>query len=487
MPAVPDTPSEQDAVDTSGARASILMVEDTAALAAVYHEYLTREGHQVTLAATGHAALQSIATAPPDLILLDIRLPDIDGMEILDHVRQEHPQLPVVVMTADGSVNLAVQAMRRGAYDFLVKPFSADRLQVTVGNALERLRLQEMVEVYRARMARPGFHGFIGASLPMQTVYELIQSAASSKATVFITGESGTGKEICAAALHQQSPRSGQPFVAINCAAIPHELMESEIFGHVRGAFTGAIADRVGAAARADGGTLFLDEICELSPDLQGKLLRFIQTGSYERLGGTRSEQSDIRIICATNRDPLQEVQAGRFREDLYYRLHVIPIHLPPLRERGDDVLEIARHYLARFTAEENKHLLHYTAEAEQLLRSRAWPGNIRQLQNIIRHVVVLNDGEAVTAEMLEQALTPAPSGEAGALAAIQDPGSSGMDGTGEEANAAEIRPLRVLEQEAVLRAIELCEGNIPRAAALLEVNPSTLYRKLQSWRANAD
>ncbi|MFC4350808.1 sigma-54-dependent transcriptional regulator [Fodinicurvata halophila] len=484
MPAVPDIPSEQDTVDTSGAQASILMVEDTTALAAVYHEYLVRDGHQVTLAATGQAALQVLAAAPPALILLDIRLPDIDGMEILDRVRQEHPHLPVVVMTADGSVNLAVQAMRRGAYDFLVKPFSADRLLVTVGNALERLRLQEMVEIYRERIARPRFHGFIGASLPMQTVYELIQNAASSKATVFITGESGTGKEICAAALHQEGPRSGEPFVAINCAAIPHELMESEIFGHVRGAFTGAIADRAGAAARANGGTLFLDEICELSPDLQGKLLRFIQTGSYERLGGTRAEQSDIRIVCATNRDPLQEVRAGRFREDLYYRLHVIPIHLPPLRERGGDVLEIARHYLARFTAEENKHLLHYTAEAEQLLRSHAWPGNIRQLQNVIRHVVVLNDGDAVTADMLEQALTPAPGRDAGES---PPPSPSGSNGTGQATTMPEIRPLRILEQEAVLRAIEHCDGNVPRAAALLEVNPSTLYRKLQSWRANAD
>lgn len=478
-----DTATDQDTKAEAAARPSILMIEDTAALAAVYQEYLTREGHDVLAVTNGQAALKALVESPPSLVLLDIRLPDIDGLEILDHIRQETPGTPVVVMTADGSVNLAVQAMRRGAYDFLVKPFSADRLLVTVGNALERLRLQEMVETYRARIAQPRFHGFIGDSLPMQAVYEVIENAASSRATVFITGESGTGKEICAEALHQQSPRRDGPFVAINCAAIPHELMESEIFGHVRGAFTGAIADRAGAAARADGGTLFLDEICELGLDLQGKLLRFLQTGHYERLGGTRSEQSDIRIICATNRDPQQEVQSGRFREDLYYRLHVIPIHLPPLRERGDDILEIARHYLAQFAAEEGKQLLHYTNETEQLLRSRSWPGNIRELQNVIRNVVVLNEGEAVRATMLEKAFAPA-TGKQWPETSQAQPGLSGQAGQ-EHETPPRIRPLHQVEQEVILQAIEVCKGNIPRAAAYLEVNPSTLYRKLQSWRAH--
>lgn len=478
-----DNETNQDTDGEATERPSILMIEDTIALAAVYQEYLTREGHRVIAANNGQTALKFLAEAPPSLVLLDIRLPDIDGLEILDHIRQNTPGTPVVVMTADGSVNLAVQAMRRGAYDFLVKPFTAERLLVTIGNALERLRLEKMVETYRARIAQPRFHGFIGASLPMQAVYDVIENAASSRATVFITGESGTGKEICAEALHQQSPRHDGPFVAINCAAIPHELMESEIFGHVRGAFTGAIADRAGAAARADGGTLFLDEICELGLELQGKLLRFIQTGRYERLGGTRSEQSHIRIICATNRDPQQEVQSGRFREDLYYRLHVIPIHMPPLRERGDDILEIARHYLAQFAAEEGKRLLHYTSEAERLLRSRSWPGNIRQLQNVIRNIVVLNDGEAVTAEMLQQACAPATGKQfpTGSQEQTRSPGRTRQCGD----DLPAIRPLHQLEQEAILQAIEACGGNIPRAAAYLEVNPSTLYRKLQSWRAN--
>ncbi|WP_081816563.1 sigma-54-dependent transcriptional regulator [Fodinicurvata fenggangensis] len=477
-----DTAPIQDTEGETAARPSILMIEDTAALAAVYQEYLKREGHDVITATNGQTALRFLAETPPSLVLLDIRLPDIDGLEILDHIRQATPGTPVVVMTADGSVNLAVQAMRRGAYDFLVKPFTADRLLVTVGNALERLRLQEMVETYRARIAQPRFHGFIGASLPMQAVYEVIENAASSRATVFITGESGTGKEICAEALHQQSPRRDGPFVAINCAAIPHELMESEIFGHVRGAFTGAIADRAGAAARADGGTLFLDEICELGLDLQGKLLRFLQTGRYERLGGTHSEQADIRIICATNRDPQQSVRDGLFREDLYYRLHVIPIHLPPLRERGDDILEIARHYLAQFAVEEGKQLLHYTNQAEQLLRSRSWHGNIRELQNVIRNVVVLNDGEAVTVPMLEQAFAPTAGKQRPVTPHTQNR-SSGQ--AAQEDNAPPtIRPLHQVEQEAILQAIETFDGNIPRAAVHLKVSPSTLYRKLQSWRA---
>ncbi|HEY0918938.1 sigma-54-dependent transcriptional regulator, partial [Devosia sp.] len=347
----------------------VLLVEDTPSLARVYTEYLKKEAYAVVPVETGAAAMEVLSDGAPRIVLLDLQLPDMHGMEVLKHVSDQGLPCAVVVITAHGSVNVAVEAMRYGAYDFLVKPFSAERLVVTVRNAMERLRLSQIVETYQKDLGRARYHGFIGSSLAMQATYRIIDSAASSKATVFITGESGTGKEVCAEAIHRQSPRRDKPFVAINCGAIPKDLMESEIFGHVKGSFTGAVSDRQGAAARADGGTLFLDEICELAPDLQTKLLRFIQTGTFMPVGTSKVEKVDLRIVCATNRDPLREVEEGRFREDLYYRLHVIPIHLPALRERDDDVIEIAGHVLSEFAREEGKGFQRFSPEAERVLR----------------------------------------------------------------------------------------------------------------------
>ncbi|NBB82637.1 MAG: response regulator, partial [Alphaproteobacteria bacterium] len=381
---------------TESIDAPILLVEDTPSLARIYVEYLKKPGFAVETADTGAAALAVIDARMPRVVLLDLQLPDMNGMDILRRIREQELPVAVIVITAHGSVNVAVEAMRAGAYDFLVKPFTAERLVVTVRNTLERTRLERIVETYRDDLARDRFHGFIGASLGMQAVYRIIDSAASSKATVFITGESGTGKEVCAEAIHRSSPRSGGPFVALNCGAIPGELMESEMFGHVKGAFTGAVADREGAATRADGGTLFLDEICELPLDLQTKLLRFIQTGTVQKVGGTTPERVDIRIVCATNRDPLREVEAGRFREDLYYRLHVIPVHVPPLRERGADVLQIAEHFLTDYAAEEGRRFERFADDASARLAAYHWPGNVRQLQNVVRNIVVLHDGVEV-------------------------------------------------------------------------------------------
>ena len=282
-----------------------MLVEDTPSLARVYTEYLKKAAFTVTAVETGAAALEALRETPPELVLLDLQLPDMNGMEILKYVSGQQIPTAVVIITAHASVNVAVEAMRYGAYDFVVKPFTADRLMVTVRNAVERLRLVQIVDTYTGELARSRFHGFIGSSLAMQGVYRIIESAASSRATVFVTGKSGTGKEVCAEAIHRQSPRRDNPFMAINCGAIPKELMESEIFGHVKGAFTGAVADREGAAARANGGTLFLDEICEMELALQTKLLRFLQTGTFQKVGGTELEKVDLRIMCATNRDPL--------------------------------------------------------------------------------------------------------------------------------------------------------------------------------------
>ncbi len=303
----------------------------------------------------GNDALRAYEERRPDAILLDLRLPDMDGMDILKKVAGEDESLPVIVITAHGSVQTAVTAMRLGAADFIVKPFSADRLKVTLKNVLEVNKLREIVDTYRTEIDRGGFEGFVGSSLPMQAVYRIVEAAASSKATVFVTGESGTGKEVCAEAIKNRSPRANGPFVAINCAAIPHDLMESEIFGHVKGAFTGALGEREGAAHMADGGTLFLDEVCEMDLDLQAKLLRFIQTETFRKVGGSNIEKVDVRLVCATNKDPMEEVKAGRFREDLYYRLHVIPVHLPPLRDRDDDILKIAEIFLSSYSERENR------------------------------------------------------------------------------------------------------------------------------------
>ncbi len=462
----------------------VLLIEDTPSLARVYAEYLKKESHTVIAVETGAEALVQLNDGAPKVVLLDLQLPDMNGMEVLKRIDAQALPCAVIVITAHGSVKAAVEAMRYGAYDFLVKPFSADRLVVTVRNAMERLRLAQLVDTFEKDLSRARYHGFIGSSLAMQAVYRIVDSAASSRATVFITGESGTGKEVCAEAIHRQSQRAARPFIAINCGAIPKDLMESEIFGHVKGSFTGAVSDREGAAARADGGTLFLDEICELAPDLQTKLLRFIQTGTFTPVGGSKLEKVDLRIVCATNRDPLREVEEGRFREDLYYRLHVIPIHLPPLREREDDVLEIARHYLAEFAHEEKKGFNRFSPEAEQALRHYHWPGNVRQLQNVVRIVVVLQDGDTVTAEMLPSPLGTPPHAAPASPPAAPPAAAAPVPRPHVPPSPDSIKPLWEVEKDAIEDAIAACDGNIPRAAALLQISASTIYRKRLAWQA---
>ena len=492
--------SEKLDLAAGGTGMEVLLVEDSASLAAVYEAYLSQAGLEPDVAETGAAALEALGRKAYDVILLDLQLPDMDGMEILRSV-EDRPMPPsVVVITADGSINTAVEAMRLGAYDFLVKPFNADRLVITVRNAAERRQLGQVVETIR--QDRSGFEGFIGASLPMLAVYRMIESAAASKATVFITGESGTGKEVCAEAIHRSSPRRRGPFVPLNCGAIPKELIESEMFGHLKGAFTGAIANREGAAAKAHGGTLFLDEICEMDIDLQTKLLRFTQTGKFQRVGSDRLEEADIRIVCATNRDPLAEVAAGRFREDLFYRLHVIPIHLPPLRDRECDVIEIARQFLNDYSAEEGKSFGDFAEPAQRLLMSHAWPGNVRELQNVVRNLVVLNDGDLVSEAMLRQSMggapqprveKPSPADAAQLRSAFSAAVSAApplVDGAAAgavlnaEIDPDNIRPLWQYERDIIETVVAACGGNLSKAAALLEINPSTIYRKRKSWEA---
>lgn len=471
-------PRDRATTPVSDGEPSVLIVGHSLALAEVYRGYLAGEPYRVRYAADGRSALAELDKVPPAALLLDLKLPDMDGMAILRHIHDRQIPTAVVVIAAAGRLDLAVDAMRYGACDFLAQPFGAKRIKVTLRNALDRRRPRTQVERLRSDVRRDHYHGFIGSSPPLQALYRIIDSVAPSRATIFITGESGTGKELCAEAIHRQSHRREGPFLALNCGAIPRDLMESEIFGHVRGAFTGATRDRVGAAEQAHGGTLFLDEIAELDLDLQTKLLRFVQTGSIQRVGATQLVKVDVRFICATNRDPQQEVAEGRFREDLYYRLHVIPVHLPPLRERSDDIPLLANHFLRKFAVEEGKGFRALTREAESVLVGYGWPGNVRQLQNVIRNVVVIYDGEQVSRAMLPPPLND-DLGRAGRFPSMKE-----MAGSQAPEGEADIRPLHLVEKEAIERAIRLCDGNIPRAAALLKVSPSTLYRKLQAWEA---
>ncbi|MFN4014737.1 MAG: sigma-54-dependent transcriptional regulator [Reyranella sp.] len=458
-------------------RGRVLIVEDAPALAETYAEYLKSENCSVEIFGSGKLALAAIAVLPPDVLVLDVNLPDMNGIDLLREVRSRGLPTEVVIVTGQASVRLAVESMKEGALDFLTKPFSADRLRVTVRNALQRRKLESQVAAIQEETGRDRFCSFIGQSMVMQSIYRILQNAAASKATVFVTGESGTGKELCADALHKLSRRREKPFVAINCAAIPRDLLESEVFGHAKGSFTGATADRAGAALQANGGTLFLDEICEMDLGLQAKMLRFLQTGTVQRVGEDKPRPVDVRIVCATNRDPQAEVAAGRFREDLFYRLNVIPVDLPPLRERDHDVLLIARHFLRQFSQEDDKRFTAFSPAVEAVLLSYGWPGNVRELQNTIRNIVVLNEGETVEIDMLPRAFQGAGGGApvvgARPIAALLP-----------EATMP-IEPLDAVVRRTIERAIAQCDGNIPKAAAALQVSPSTLYRRIQAWQAD--
>lgn len=470
-------------------RVPILLVEDTPVLAKTYIQYLRNEAYEITHVDRGNAAIDHLREKLPRAVLLDLQLPDISGMDVLAFVREQQIPCPVIIITAHGSINVAVEAMKAGAFDFIVKPFAAERLIVTLKNAVARQKLEDMVDSYRHEADRTGFHGIVGSSLPMQAVYRIIESAANSKASIFIKGESGTGKEVAAEAIHRQSRRRDRPFVALNCAAIPKDLMESEIFGHVRGAFTSAVSDRAGAAAQANGGTLFLDEICEMDIGLQAKLLRFIQTETFQKVGGSSMEKVDVRFVCATNRDPAEEVANGKFREDLFYRLHVIPIELPPLRERDEDILTLARMFLTTYAEEEGKAFEGFSADAEDVLLGYVWPGNVRELQNVIRQIVVLNDGALVQPTMLPPPLNGRtfPIRPALATVAAAPPPATGVADKTDTDSAplragGQIRSLADIEREAIESAIDLCDGNIRKAASLLGISAPTIYRKKASW-----
>ncbi|EHR1108631.1 sigma-54-dependent Fis family transcriptional regulator [Vibrio parahaemolyticus] len=506
-------------------RPRVLLVEDSTSLAILYKQYVKDEPYDIFHVETGRDAIQFIERSKPQLIILDLKLPDMSGEDVLDWINQNDIPTSVIIATAHGSVDLAVNLIQKGAEDFLEKPINADRLKTSVALHLKRAKLEDLVENIQSTFDRHNYHGFIGSSLPMQAVYKTIDAVAPTSASVFIVGESGTGKEVCAEAVHRQSDRRDKPFIAINCGAIPRDLMESEIFGHVKGAFTGATTDRKGAATLAHGGTLFLDELCEMELEMQKKLLRFLQTGTYTPLGGTKEMKVDVRIICATNRDPLTEVEEGRFREDLYYRVHVVPIDMPPLRERGSDIVTLAKHFLTTYAKEDKKKFSNIDTEAQHVIKHYEWPGNVRQLQNIIRNIVVLNNDEKVTVAHLPAQLTQkktqartvtpvhvessspnsnlnghnAPAMQTPPIEPVQPvqevPAQQMQPTVGVETpshslspyfNAdGSIRPMWQVEREAIQNAIAYCDGNVLNAAVMLELSPSTVYRKKQAWEAD--
>jgi two-component system repressor protein LuxO len=460
----------------------ILLIEDTLSLQLIYRLTLINAGHKVVTAATAAEGLAKFNSESPRIVLLDLTLPDRDGLDLMQDMLARQADTCVIVITANGTINKAVEAMRAGAHEFLVKPFDEQRFLSCIDNALRLAAVPGSVAAVAAprsvmRQPSPLPEGvFIGHSQAMIRVQTKISSVSQSMATVFITGESGTGKELCALAVHQQSPRSAGPFIALNCGAIPAELLESEVFGHVKGSFTGAVSDKIGAAAAADGGTLFLDEVCEMLPALQTKLLRFLQTSTVQPVGATRPRKVNVRIVCATNRDPAEAVRRGQFREDLYYRLYVVPIHMPPLRDRHDDVIEIAEAALLRFAQEEGRAFVSLSPDVRGLFRDLPWPGNVRQVLNVIRNVTVLYDGP-----MVERHMLPDDIGTHTTPMNLHDATQEAPRGPA-DLDALLGLPLVEAERRIIEATIALHGGSVPRAARVLEVSPSTLYRKLEQW-----
>jgi len=457
--------------------AHVLIIEDSPALAQTYCDFLAQAGHRADIALRADDATQKLQNNSYDIVLMDLNLPDAHGLSLLMQMRSAGMDVAVIVVTADPSIETAVDAIRAGAQDFISKPVTPARLQLTLANVLEQRALKQIVKGYH-HLTRDRFCDFIGGSPAMQLVYGVLENAAQSNAPIFITGESGTGKELAARAIHQLSKRKAGAFEALNCAAVPGNLLESEIFGHTKGAFTGAIGRYTGAAERADQGTLFLDELPEMPPEMQSKLLRFTQSSVFRPLGSMREMTVDVRFVSATNRAPLAAVGEGYLREDLYYRLNVISIHLPPLRERGDDILQIAEALLKKMAVEEGKSFTALADDACRFLQQYPWPGNVRQLQNVLRRTVVLNEGRVLTRDMLVE------SGGIGlsSLSATTMPSLP----VGLPDHAQAIRPLREVERDIVERALQLCAGNITEAARRLDVNASTLHRKLNKWRGGA-
>ncbi|MFQ5848853.1 MAG: sigma-54-dependent transcriptional regulator [Candidatus Methylomirabilales bacterium] len=453
-------------------RERILVVDDEENLLLFLSKLLTGEGYRVETAGTGEKALERAKEADFDLAILDIRLPDMDGVTVLRTFREEVPEANVVMITAYGSIESAVEAMKAGAYDYIVKPFRAAEILKAVEKALEQRRLRREVLHLRREVERKySFENIVGKSQAMHEVFHQVEKVAASKSTVLVTGESGTGKELVARAIHYRGDRRNGPFVVLDCGAIPENLQESELFGHIKGAFTGAVSTKRGLFEEADGGTLFLDEAGDLSGPSQAKLLRALQEGTIRRLGETRTSQVDVRVIAATNRDLAELVREGRFREDLYYRLNVVPIALPPLRERREDIPLLVDCFIHRYAAVAKKEVRRISPSAAELLLGYHWPGNVRELENIIERAVLFCDKETLGEELLPQEVCIR-----GEEICVQVPEAPLCLKEAVEKMSQE------LERGLIERALDRTGGNRSAAARLLGISRRALLYKMKTY-----
>jgi DNA-binding NtrC family response regulator len=444
-------------------KGKILVVDDEAGARTALAELLRAEGYTIETAGDGFKALGRLEEFTADLVLTDLNMPGIDGVELLRKLKEAQPELPVVLMTAFGGVETAVSAMREGAADYLTKPLNTDELTIVLARTIETAKLRREAGELRSQLKdRYSFDNIVGSSPEMQRVFKTVAQIAPSRATVLITGESGTGKELVAAAIHHHSPRSAGPFVKLHCAALAESLLESELFGHERGAYTGADRKREGRFEQANGGTLFLDEIGEISLGTQVKLLRVLQEREFERVGGSQTLHVDVRVVAATNRDLKEMVAAGKFREDLYYRLNVINLNLPSLRQRPSDIPALAMHFLRRYASENGKSVNVISDAALSQIAGYPWPGNVRELENVIERAVVLSDGETI-----ELAHLPPE------LAAVTRRSS---------APAIPGATMDEIERYAILKTMEAAGGSTGRAAETLGISVRKIQYKLQEY-----
>ncbi|MBI5535087.1 MAG: sigma-54-dependent Fis family transcriptional regulator [Deltaproteobacteria bacterium] len=455
----------------------ILIIDDEANLRRVLSAQLGREGYDVHTAEDGEKGLALLREHHIDLVITDLRMPKVDGMEVLRQALVIDPNLPVVILTAHGTVDNAVEALKTGAFDYITKPFDQNEVKAIVRKALRTRNLA--AAEYSADVTGPADgevrYGIIGESKPIQEVYSIIERVADTPTTVLITGESGTGKELVARALHENSSRRDKPFIRVNCAAIPKDLMESELFGYERGAFTGAVSSKPGRFELATTGTLFLDEIGEISVEMQVKLLRVLQESEFERVGGIKTIRVDVRLVASTNRDLRKEIERGAFREDLFYRLNVVPIHLPSLRDRREDIPRLVLHFIAKFNNRLHKSVESIDKDALDRLNVHGWPGNIRELENVIERAVLFCDGPRIRVVDLPPEVrgvsatsTPVPP------VAIES--AAGSDGLKEQVKAARTR----IERELIVRALEQTSYNVTHAARMLKISRKGLQLKMK-------
>ncbi|TVP75274.1 MAG: sigma-54-dependent Fis family transcriptional regulator [Gemmatimonadales bacterium] len=446
--------------------AHLFIVDDEESIRSILRQLFEYEGHRVTEAGSGEAALKALESMRPDAVFLDVKMPGMDGLQILDEIRERDSDLQVVMISGHGTIDTAVEATRRGAFDFLQKPLDTDRLLVTLRNVLDRKGLSESVQQLRSEM-EAGFE-IVGESHAIRQVLERIERVAPTDARVLITGENGTGKELVARALHRLSPRSDKAFVEVNCAAIPSELIESELFGHVKGSFTGAVADRVGTFEQADGGTLFLDEIGDMSLAAQAKVLRALEEGRVTRVGGGDARSVDVRVVAATNKDLEAEIGDGRFREDLFYRLNVVPVHVPPLRERREDIPLLVTHFASRMAEREGLPRRRVSPEAQEFLGTLDWPGNVRELRNTVERLFILASEETIRRRDVELLVS-----------GVQEGGGLGS----RLLEAETFQEFRDRAERAfLLHKLRSFDWNVSETARMLDMPRSNLYKKIERF-----